>query len=190
MRARVAALAGPAAAVALLIAHRAWLQRTDLRTRFTFTGTDHDTEITSAGIDGAAAITVLARALACSGSEAGLLRIAARLAKGDPGRPARHLDGARSLRHRPRRPSRHPRHRTQKLKGAYGAMVTSVQFTVLCHTRRAARRGGRSDSGVMLGRPFVCGCARRWRRAGAHVRRARAPGTATTSEGGRQSRPR
>jgi hypothetical protein len=70
MRARVAALAGPAAAVALLIAHRAWLQRTDLRTRFTFTGTDHDTEITSAGIDGAAAITVLARALACSGSEA------------------------------------------------------------------------------------------------------------------------
>lgn len=84
LRAHVAGLTSPTAAVDLLIAHRTWLRRDDFLTRFTFTGTDFDTATTSTGIDWAAAINALAHDLACSSGEARLLRIAASLAKGIP----------------------------------------------------------------------------------------------------------
>jgi type II secretory pathway component PulK len=84
LRAHVAGLTSPAAAVELLIAQRAWLHRDDFLERFTFTGTDFDNETTSTGIEWAAVINALDRDLACSGGEARLLRIAASLAKGIP----------------------------------------------------------------------------------------------------------
>jgi hypothetical protein len=84
LRAHVAALTAPTAAVNLLIAHRTWLRRTDFLTRFTFTATDFDTGTTSTGIEWAEAINALGCDLTCSGGEARLLRIAASLAKGIP----------------------------------------------------------------------------------------------------------
>jgi hypothetical protein len=84
LRAHVAGLTAPTAAVNLLIAHRTWLHRADFLERFTFTATDFDTGTTSTGIEWAAAIDALGCDLACSGGEARLLRIAASLAKGIP----------------------------------------------------------------------------------------------------------
>lgn len=84
LRAHVAGLTAPSAAVALLIAHRTWLHRADFLDRFTYTGIDFDTNTTSTGIEWTAAIDALGHDLACSGGEARLLRIAASLAKGIP----------------------------------------------------------------------------------------------------------
>ena len=84
LRAHVAGLTSPAAAVDLLIAHRTWLRRNDFLDRFTFTTTGFNTEETRTGIDWAAAINALGHDLACSGGEARLLRIAASLAQGIP----------------------------------------------------------------------------------------------------------
>lgn len=83
LRAHVAGLTGPVAAVELLIAHRTWLHRNDFLDRFTFT-TNVDTTATRTGIDWAASINALGHDLACSGGEARLLRIAASLAQGIP----------------------------------------------------------------------------------------------------------
>jgi hypothetical protein len=84
LRAHVAGVTSPMAAVELLIVHRTWLHRADFLERFTFTGTDFDNEITTTGIEWTAAINALDRDLACSGGEARLLRIAASLARGIP----------------------------------------------------------------------------------------------------------
>jgi len=84
LRAHVAGLTSPAAAVDLLIAHRTWLRREDFLDRFTFTATNFSTATTRTGIDWAAAINALGHDLACSGGEARLLRIAASLAQGIP----------------------------------------------------------------------------------------------------------
>lgn len=84
LRAHVAGLISPVAAVDLLIAHRTWLRREDFLDRFTFTATSFNTATTRTGIDWAAAITALDHDLARSGGEARLLRIAASLAQGIP----------------------------------------------------------------------------------------------------------
>lgn len=84
LRAHVAGLPAPSAAIEMLIAHRTWLRRDDFRDRFTFTYTDFDTNITTTGIEWTTAITALTCDLACSPGEASLLRIAASLAKGIP----------------------------------------------------------------------------------------------------------
>jgi hypothetical protein len=83
LRAHVAGLTSPVAAVELLIAHRTWLHRDDFLDRFTFT-TSFNAAGTHTGIDWAAAINALGNDLACSGGEARLLRIAASLAQGIP----------------------------------------------------------------------------------------------------------
>lgn len=83
LRAHVAGLTGPVAAVDLLIAHHTWLHRDDFLDRFTFTASVNATA-NRTGIDWAAAINALGHDLACSGGEARLLRIAASLAQGIP----------------------------------------------------------------------------------------------------------
>jgi hypothetical protein len=84
LRAHVAGLTSPTAAIDLLIAHHTWLRRHDFLDRFTFTATNLDTDTTSTGLDWAPAINALNHDLACSGGEARLLRIAASLAQGTP----------------------------------------------------------------------------------------------------------
>ena len=84
LRAHVAGLTSPAAAVDLLIAHRTWLHREDFLHRFTFTTASFNNTATRTGIDWAAAINALGHDLACSGGEVRLLRIAASLAQGIP----------------------------------------------------------------------------------------------------------
>jgi len=84
LRAHVAGLTSPTAAIDLLIAHHTWLRRKDFLNRFTSTATSLDTTTTSTHLDWAAAINALDHNLACSSGEARLLRIAASLAQGIP----------------------------------------------------------------------------------------------------------
>lgn len=51
LRLHVGEVSASAAAVRLLIAHRAWLTRADFLDAFTFICTDFDTELTSTGIE-------------------------------------------------------------------------------------------------------------------------------------------
>ena len=78
-------LTGDTAAAELIAAHRTWLARTDFITSHLHAGTRLDGH-RYAWIDWQSAVTALdARQLACTGSEAGILRIAASLA--DPAIP-------------------------------------------------------------------------------------------------------
>ena len=84
LRSHVGDRAGPRAAVELLIAHGSWLGRPDFVDRFTYTGVDFDTEVTSTGIEWTMAIKALDHGFACSAANESLLRIAASMAYGIP----------------------------------------------------------------------------------------------------------
>ena len=80
-----AGLTGAAAAAELIAVHQTWLARTDFITSHIHAGTRHDGH-RYPWIDRESAVTALnARRLSCTGSEAGILRIAASL--GDPAVP-------------------------------------------------------------------------------------------------------
>src|SRR5258708_19947299 len=86
-----AGLTGDTAAAGLIAAHHVWLARADFVTSHLHAGTRPDGH-RYAWIDWESAVTALdARQLACTGSEAAILRIAASL--GDPATPV-HLPRA------------------------------------------------------------------------------------------------
>ena len=85
MRGHAAGLLCLVAAVELLIGHAVWLRRLDFVDEFVHVAGEITGEMLGSWVDWSAALVALdAGRLACSGSEAGMLRIAASLAEGVP----------------------------------------------------------------------------------------------------------
>ena len=85
LRAHAAGLLAAEAAIELLIGHRTWLHRPDFVHHYIATGPDLTTSTPMAWVDWPAAIIALdTQGMACSSSEARMLRVAASLAAGLP----------------------------------------------------------------------------------------------------------